>query len=62
MDFIDRDRRLAAGITRLPNDAGLRSKVWGEETAPVKRLVSEFWSSVRQEVKGKPLPEEFPWR
>ena len=49
-------------LTRLPNDAGLLYKVLGEETAPVKRLVREFCSSVRQEVKGKPLPEEFPWR
>lgn len=60
--FIDRGRRLAAGITRLPNEAGLLYKVLGEETAPVKKLVREFCSSVRQEIKGKPLPEEFPWR
>lgn len=60
--FIDRDRRLAAGITRLPNDCGLLYKVLGEETAPVKKLIREFCSSVRQQVKGKVLPEEFPWR
>ena len=60
--FIDRDRRLAAGITRLPNDAGLLYKVLGGETEPVKKLIREFCSSVRQEIKGKPLPEEFPWR
>ena len=60
--FIDRGRRLAAGITRLPNEAGLLYKVLGEETAPVKKLGREFCSSVRQEIKGKPLPEEFPWR
>lgn len=60
--FIDRDRRLAAGITRLPSDAGLLYKVLGEETAPVKKLIREFCSAVRLEVKGKPLPEEFPWR
>lgn len=60
--FIDPERRLAAGITRLPNDAGLLFKVLGEETGPVKKLIREFCSSVRQEVKGKPLPEEFPWR
>ena len=60
--FIDRDRRLAAGITRLPNDAGLLYKVLGEETGPVKKLIREFCSSVRLEVKGRPLPEEFPWR
>lgn len=60
--FIDRNRRLAAGITRLPNDCGLLYKVLGEETAPVKKLIREFCSSVRQQVKGKILPEEFPWR
>lgn len=60
--FIDRDRHLAAGITRLPNDCGLLYKVLGEETGPVKRLIREFCSSVRYEVKGKILPEEFPWR
>lgn len=60
--FIDRDRRLAAGVTRLPNDCGLLYKVLGEETAPVKKLIREFCSSVRQQVKGKVLPEEFPWR
>lgn len=60
--FIDRGKGLAAGITRLPNDCGLLYKVLGEETAPVKRLVREFCSSVRQSVKGRSMPEEFPWR
>lgn len=60
--FIDPVRRLAAGIARLPNDSGLLYKVLGEETAPVKKLIREFCSAVRTEVKGKPLPEEFPWR
>lgn len=60
--FIDPERRLAAGLTRLPNDSGLLYKVLGDETAPVKKLIREFCASVRLEVKGKPLPEEFPWR
>lgn len=60
--FIDGDRQLAAGITRLPRGAGLLYKVLGAETEPVKRLVRAFCSAVRLEVKGKPLPEEFPWR
>ncbi len=60
--FIDRDRALAAGISRLPNRCGLLYKVLGEESGPVKRLVREFCSSVRLEVKGRPLFEEFPWR
>lgn len=60
--FIGRDRRLAAGITRLPNGCGLIYKVLGMETQPVKRLIRDFCSLVRMEVKGKPLPDEFLWR
>jgi len=60
--YIDRERRLAVGITRLPNDCGLLFKVLGAETEPVKKTVREFCSSVRLVVKGKPLFEEFAWR
>lgn len=60
--FIDRKRRVAAGITHLPNDAGLLYKVLGTEPGPVKKLVRAFCSTVRMEVKGHPVPEEFPWR
>lgn len=60
--FIDPERKLAAGITHLPNNSGLLYKVLGMEAGPVKKLVREFCSLVRQEIKGHPLPEEFPWR
>lgn len=60
--FIDRKRRIAAGITHLPNNAGLLYKVLGMEPGPVKKLVREFCSTVRMEVKGHPVPKEFPWR
>lgn len=60
--FIDRQRRLAVGITHLPNEAGLLFKVLGMEPGPVKAEVRKFCSTVRQVVKGKKLPEEFPWR
>lgn len=60
--FIDRKRRVAAGITHLPNNAGLLYKVLGMEPGPVKKLVREFCSTVRMEVKGRRVPEEFPWR
>lgn len=60
--FIDREQELAAGITRLPNDSGLIYKVLGTETEPVKRQLRAFCSTVRQQVKGCPLPAEFPWR
>lgn len=60
--FYDRDNRIAAGITRLPGNAGLLFKVLGMETGPVKKVVRDFCSKVRMQVKGKPLPPEFPWR
>lgn len=60
--FIDRDKKLAAGITRLPNGAGLLFKVLGMEPGPVKKIVRQFCSSVRMAVKGVAIPDEFPWR
>lgn len=60
--FIDRKNRLAVGITHLPNKAGLLFKILGMEPGPVKKIVREFCSKVRMEVKGKPVPPEFPWR
>lgn len=60
--FIDREAHVSAGITHLPNQAGLLFKVLGRETGPVKAVVREFCSNVRKAVKGVPLPAEFPWR
>ncbi len=60
--YIDPSRQLAAGITNLPNGAGLLFKVLGKEPGPVKAAVREFASNVRMAIKGVPLPEEFPWR
>ncbi len=60
--YLDDSRHLWVGITRLPNDCGLLFKALGEESGPVKKLIREFCSQVRLEVKGKPVPEEFPWR
>lgn len=60
--FIDRENRLAAGITRLPNGCGVSYKALGDDTGAVKRLVRNFCSEVRRCVKARPLPEEFPWR
>ena len=59
---IDRLAMIATGITTLPNDAGLLFKVLGTDTGRVKQKIRDFCSLVRQTVKGKPLPEEFPWR
>ena len=60
--FLDYNKKIAAGITRLPNKSGLLYKVLGMEPGPVKKMVREFCSKVRLAVKGKPMPEEFPWR
>ena len=60
--YLNKNERLAAGITRLPNDAGVLFKVLGMETGPVKKVVREFCSTVRQVVKGIPVADEFPWR
>lgn len=60
--FIETKKGLAAGITRLPNNAGLLYKVLGMEPGPVKKEVRNFCSLVRQTIKGKKVPAEFPWR
>lgn len=60
--FFDTEKRLACGVTHLPNGAGLLFKALGMEPGPVKGLVRSFCSTVRQEIKGRPLPPEFPWR
>lgn len=60
--MLDRENMIATGITTLPNDAGLLFKVLGRDTGAVKGKIREFCSRVRMAVKGKPLPEEFPWR
>lgn len=59
--MIDRERGLATGINHLPNGAGLLYKVLGKATEPVKDQVRQFCSTVRQAVKGVPLPHKFPW-
>ncbi|MBL9122908.1 MAG: urease accessory protein UreD [Planctomycetaceae bacterium] len=52
----------AAGISRLPNEAGLVYKVLGMETLPVRARIREFWSVVRREITGADVPTEFAWR
>lgn len=60
--YIDTKSHIAAGITRLPSRAGLLFKVLGHEPGPVKKVVRDFCSKVRMQIKGKPIPPEFPWR
>ena len=60
--FIDPERELAVGVTHLPNGCGLLMKVLGKDTGRVKREVRSFCSQVRQQIKHRPLFDEFPWR
>lgn len=60
--YLNSSEKLAAGITRLPNGAGLLFKVLGVESGPVKKAVREFCSIVRESVKGYKVADEFPWR
>jgi len=58
----NREEQWAAGVSRLPNDAGLIYKVLGKESSTVRTKVREFWSLVRPQVTGFPVPPEFAWR
>lgn len=60
--FMDRERKLALGVTRLPEKAGLLFRVLGMEPQPVKKIVAEIRSLTRMAIKGKPIMPEFPWR
>lgn len=59
---IDAYSNTAIGITTLPNDSGLLVRILGIEAGPVKKLMRHICSITRTCVKGKPLPNEFPWR
>lgn len=59
--IIDVERGWAAGLGRLPGDAGLIYKVLGMESQLVRAKVREFWSLVRAEVKGARVPRAFLW-
>jgi urease accessory protein len=58
---IDAAAGCMAGADRLPGDAGLIYKVLGKETEAVMAKVRAFWSLVRQEVVGAPIPKPHPW-
>lgn len=54
------EARSLAGVSRLPNDAGLMLRVVGVESYDVRREVRRFWRIVREEARGRTLPEPFP--
>lgn len=55
------DAGIMAGVSVLPNDAGLVYKVLGTETQRVKAKIRAFWDLVRREVAGVPAPAIRPW-
>ncbi|MBB3772724.1 urease accessory protein [Angulomicrobium tetraedrale] len=54
--------RAISGVCRLPNDAGLMLRAVGVETYDVRNEVRRFWRIVREEARGRTLPQEFLWR
>jgi urease accessory protein len=52
----------AAGVGRLPNNAGLIYKVVGRDSTTVRARIRDFWSVVRPVVTSHPVPPEFAWR
>ena len=58
----DPELGVAAGASRLPNEAGLVYRVLGYESEPVQAKIREFWSLVRQTVTGAPVMPAFLWR
>lgn len=60
--YIDRETETAFGITFLPDHCGLICRVLGTDTQRVKSIVRHLCSLVRQTVKNRSLPADFPWR
>ncbi|WP_454915901.1 urease accessory protein UreD [Xanthobacter sediminis] len=60
--FSDDAPRARSGVCRLPNNAGLMLRTVGVESYDVRREVRRFWQIVREEARGRTLPQEFLWR
>ena len=60
--FPDEEPRALSGVSRLPNGAGLMLRAVGVESYDVRKEVRRFWRIVREEARGRTLPEEFLWR
>ncbi|SIR52339.1 urease accessory protein UreD [Micromonospora avicenniae] len=58
----DDDLPLVAGVSRLPNDAGLSYKVLGRETEPVRAQIQQFCAIARAVAVGRLAPSAFAWR
>lgn len=60
--YIDSETKTAVGVSFLPDHCGLICRVLGTDTQRVKTIVRNLCSTVRETVKNRPLPAEFPWR
>ena len=54
--------RSMSGVSRLPNGAGLMFRAVGVESYDVRAELRRFWRVVREEARGRTLPEEFLWQ
>ncbi|MBN7755367.1 urease accessory protein UreD [Nitratireductor aquimarinus] len=61
-NWLDENPRAISGVSALPNGAGLMLRAVGIESYDVRREVRRFWKVVREEARGRTLPEEFLWR
>lgn len=62
VNFEAESPRAISGVSSLPNNAGLILRVVGIESYDVRAEVRRFWQIVREEARGRTLPEEFLWR
>ncbi len=54
--------RAMSGVSRLPNGAGLMFRAVGVESYDVRAEVKRFWTVVREEARGRTLPDDFLWQ
>jgi urease accessory protein len=57
----DQENSCFSGASLLPNDAGLIFKVLGKDSGLVRTKIREFWSRVRPQITGYPVPPPFAW-
>ncbi|MEV6368436.1 urease accessory protein UreD [Micromonospora musae] len=58
----DDDLPIVAGVSLLPNDAGLSYKVLGRETEPVRTRIQQFCAVARAAAVGRAASSAFAWR
>lgn len=62
VNFSTENPRAISGVSTLPNNAGLMLRAVGIESYDVRSEVRRFWKVVREEARGRTLPEELLWR